>query len=388
MACGARKRYVWLATILAAASLAGSTAAAPFSSLVVFGDSLSDIGNIAQAPFINTPGPYYWNGRFSNGPVYAETLDTGLGLPALTRSTALGGTDYAYGGAQTTGTGFPDNLFVQDVDDQVNNYLSSKTPDATTLYVVFAGANDLLGGQTNMSVPVNSLQSSINKLITHNARKFLIFNLPPLGNTPRFNGSQLTLTQYNTRSQQYNAALSTMLNGLATNNPSATFYQFDVTALFNRTLANPQAFGLTNVTSSAAPGLSPGDTSYNTSLIVPNPNQYMFWDDLHPTQTVHAILAQRALDLFRLPGDFNQDNVVNGADYILWRKGQSPSHIPDDYNVWRAHDGQTAGSGSGAAGYAGTVPEPASILILLPAAFAAATASLVHRGSRCSRDSA
>ena len=103
-----------LALASAAASLAG-----PFTDLVIFGDSLSDVGNIAQAPFINTPGPYYWNGRFSNGPVYAESLAVGLGLPALKRSTSSGGGDYAYGGAKTTGTGFPDNLFVRDIDDQV-----------------------------------------------------------------------------------------------------------------------------------------------------------------------------------------------------------------------------------------------------------------------------
>src|SRR5215212_8441488 len=85
---------------------AASALAASFTDLVIFGDSLSDIGNIAQAPLINTPGPYYWNGRFSNGPVYAETLATGLGLPALNRSTASGGNDFAYGGAKTTGTAF------------------------------------------------------------------------------------------------------------------------------------------------------------------------------------------------------------------------------------------------------------------------------------------
>jgi thermolabile hemolysin len=365
-------RFLPMTVVLVFAAVWSSKAAAgPFSNLVVFGDSLSDVGNIAQAPFINTPGPYYWNGRFSNGPVYAETLTTGLGLPALTRSTASGGNDFAYGGAKTTGTSFPDNLFVQDIDDQVGNYLLSRTPNATTLYVVFAGANDLLGGQTNMSVPVNSLQNSMNSLVSAGARKFLVFNLPPLGNTPRYNGSQSTLTQYNSRSQQFNTALSTMLDGLATSNPSATFYRFDVTALLNRTLASPSSFGLANVTNSAAPGLSPGATSYDTSLIVPNPNQYLFWDDLHPTQTVHAILAQRALDLFRLPGDFNQDNVVSGADYILWRKGQSPSHIPDDYNVWRAHFGQMAGSGSGssviAPSHAG-VPEPTMLALIYSAA--------------------
>src|SRR6476469_4809363 len=95
-------------------AVANRADAEPFNNLVVFGDSLSDIGNIAAQPFINTPGPYYWNGRFSNGPVYAETLATGLGLPPLNRSTATGGTDYAYGGAKTTGTSFPTSLVVND----------------------------------------------------------------------------------------------------------------------------------------------------------------------------------------------------------------------------------------------------------------------------------
>jgi phospholipase/lecithinase/hemolysin len=338
--------------------------AGQFSSLVVFGDSLSDIGNIAQAPLISTPGPSYWNGRFSNGPVYAESLTTGLGLQTLVRSTSSGGNDFAYGGAKTTGTSFPDNLFVQDVDDQVGQYLSSRTANATTLYVVFAGANDLLQGQTNMTVPVNSLQTSMNRLVTAGARNFLVFNLPPLGNTPRFNGSPTTLTQYNSRSQQFNTTLATMLNGVHSANPAVSIYQFDTTNLFSRTLADPKAFGLTNVTSSAAPGLSPGDTTYNTSQIVSNPNEYMFWDDVHPTAAVHAILAQRALDLFRLPGDFNHDNIVDSADYVLWRAGGTPLHIADDYNVWRARLGQTAASGASTSASL-SVPEPTSITLVL-----------------------
>src|SRR5215210_5707714 len=100
----ARKRFLSLVAFLVSAAVSSNHAVGgPFSNLVVFGDSLSDIGNIAQAPFINTPGPYYWSGRFSNGPVYAETLATGLGLPALVNS-ASGGNDFAFGGAQTTGT--------------------------------------------------------------------------------------------------------------------------------------------------------------------------------------------------------------------------------------------------------------------------------------------
>jgi phospholipase/lecithinase/hemolysin len=359
-------RLLRLSVLLVVEAVFGCTAAAgPFNNLVVFGDSLSDIGNIAQAPFINTPGPYYWNGRFSNGPVYAESLATGLGLSTFVRSTASGGSDFAYGGAKTTGTSFPNNLFVQDVDDQVGQYLGSPAANASTLYTIFAGANDLLDGQTNMSTPVNSLQSSINRLITAGARNFLVFNLPPLGNTPRFNASQTTLTQYNTRSQQFNTALASMLDRLQVGNPTVSFYRYDVTALFNQALANPQLFNLTNTTNSAAPGLTPGATSYDTSKIVSNPNQYLFWDDLHPTAAVHLILAHRALDLFFPPGDYNRSVASDAADFVTWRKGLGTTYVPIDYNIWRAHFGQTtpgdAVLDATTIGFNASVPEPATL---------------------------
>jgi thermolabile hemolysin len=195
--------------------------AAPFSSLFVFGDSLSDVGNISQATFGTTPGQYYSNGRFSNGPVYAESLATGLGLPTLARSTT-GGNDFAYGGAQTTGTGGFEGLFIRDIDEQVTQFLSSRTANATSLFLIFAGANDLIGGQTNMTVPINSLANSINRLVTAGARQFLVFNLPPLGSTPRYNGNPTTRDQYNTRAQQFNSSLATMLGGVQAGNPAVT----------------------------------------------------------------------------------------------------------------------------------------------------------------------
>jgi len=362
---------LWLrasvAAILVTATSALTAIAGPFSSLVVFGDSLSDIGNISSATFGSTPGPYYSSGRFSNGPVYAESLATGLGLPALTRSTS-GGNDFAYGGAQTTGTGGLEGLFIRDLDEQVTQYLANRTPSATALYVVFVGANDLIGGQTNVNTPVNKLVSEVGRLITGGARQFLVFNLPPLGETPRFNGNSTTRSTYNTRSQQFNAALSTALDGLQAGNSSLTIRRLDVAGMFNAVLADPADFGLVNVTQSAAPGLDPGDSSYNTSQIVPNPNQYLFWDDLHPTAAVHAILAQRALDLFRLPGDFNRDNVVNGADYVLWRNGVGSTYIPYDYKVLRAHYGETASTGltAGVSDVDATnVPEPATIVLVV-----------------------
>ena len=66
-------------------------------------------------------------------------------------------------------------------------------------------------------------------------------------------------------------------------------------------------------------------------------------------------------------GDFNGDGKVDAADYVTWRKGLGTIYTQNDYNVWRAHFGQTAGSGAGATAN-GAVPEPATLVLLTFAA--------------------
>ena len=84
------------------------------------------------------------------------------------------------------------------------------------------------------------------------------------------------------------------------------------------------------------------------------------------------------LQAIGLPGDYNQNGIVDAADYVVWRKNQGTTNtLPNDfiggtigtaqYNQWRAHFGQTAGSGSGASANA-AVPEPATLVLLMLAA--------------------
>ncbi len=65
-----------------------------------------------------------------------------------------------------------------------------------------------------------------------------------------------------------------------------------------------------------------------------------------------------------IPGDFNLNGVVDSADYVVWREGLGTTYTQNDYNVWRTHFGQTAGSGSGVIANA-AVPEPAFIMMLM-----------------------
>jgi phospholipase/lecithinase/hemolysin len=383
--------------LLAITLFAVPAPAGPFSQLVVFGDSLADVGNIAAASFDLYPGRFYYNDRFSNGPVFVEALSVGLGLETTVPSTA-GGNNFAYGGAQTSGTGGIAGLAVRDIDEQVDQYLATRTVDPSALFLVFAGSNDLVSGQTNVNVPVNNLSADIGRLIAAGARNFLVPNLPLLGHTPRFNDNPATLELYNARTEQFNAALDAVINNFEAANSSLEFFQLDVAALFSGALADPAAFGLTNVTDAAAPGLEPGASSYNTGQMAANANEYIFWDDLHPTAAVHAHLAQRALALFVLPGDYNQDGTVDAADYVVWRDmlGQSGGAFPadgnsdgrvdvGDYDLWRAGFGHTATSGRTSSDISNRqVPEPASLLLICVAAFIGGQAigrncTLVHR---------
>jgi thermolabile hemolysin len=358
--------------LIFAGGVAATAAASPFSNLVIFGDSLSDVGNTSQTSFGIYPGPYYYQARFSNGPVYTEALATGLGLGAMTNS-AAGGNDFAYGGAQTSGTGGATGAFIEDVDEQVTDFLGSRTVDPRSLFEVFSGANDFINGQTNVNAPVGTITAQIGRLVAAGATQFFVPNLPLLGDTPQFNGSPATQTQYNMLTTQFNAALSAALDNLQANNAALTFFRLDVAGLFEDLQSNPAAYGLTNVTSPAAPGLSPGTLFYNRNKIATNANQYLFWDDLHPTTTVHSIFAQQALALLTLPGDYNHDGIVDAADYSVWRDEYGQAGVAltadgdgnkfvdvRDFNIWKADFGQTSTSGVGANAL-NPVPEPASI---------------------------
>ncbi|MFM9625753.1 SGNH/GDSL hydrolase family protein, partial [Streptomyces turgidiscabies] len=67
-----------------------------FASTFFFGDSLSDGGNVSLATSGATPGPQYYQGRFSNGLIWADHFAAHFGT-TLAPSLA-GGTDYAWGG--------------------------------------------------------------------------------------------------------------------------------------------------------------------------------------------------------------------------------------------------------------------------------------------------
>lgn len=257
-----------------------------FSSLVIFGDSLSDVGNVSDQTFGLAPGSPYYQGRYSNGPLWVEALASQQGLPAPKHSRDEG-SDWAYAGTKT-GSGST-NYFLffsfPNLGTQINSYLNGRTPSADQLFVVWGGGNDFIGGQTNVSIPVNNVVNHVTTLANAGARSFVVPNLPPLGQLPRFKGTgnEATMDQ---RSGSFNTQLAGSLTALETS-LNIQIYQLDVAGLFAGMLGNPSSYGFTNTTQPAL----------DDSTVSPNPDEYVFWDDIHPTRVSHALLGTAASDL-------------------------------------------------------------------------------------------
>ncbi|TWT97020.1 Secreted effector protein SseJ [Botrimarina colliarenosi] len=354
---------------IVALSLATVTAdAGPYTDLIVFGDSLSDVGNTAAATFGIQPGSNYYQGRFSNGPVYAEHLATGLGLGTLTRD-ALGGDDFAYGGAETNGPGGFEGLFLNSLVEQVDDYLDrleGMTPDPQTLFVVFIGANDFIrGGQTNVTIPANVVQTQLGRLINAGASQFLGINLPLLGLTPQYNTDPAVSQTFSNRSRSYNAALEGVYEGVESGNPGVTIHRLDVASLFSGFLEDAASLGFVNTTQAGR------DASGGSLDGAPG---YVFWDGVHPTRELHALLGEAAIRAVLPAGDYDRDGVLAAVDYDAWNEaygtafnafaGQTPSLAADgngdgrvdaaDYTLWRDLLATTLVA----------IPEPATMLFV------------------------
>ena len=286
-----------------------------YTSIVVFGDSLSDTGNVAHLTElkygVRIPGPLadYTDGRFTDGTntvpaahnyngVWVEQLAAMLpGRPAVTDSLD-GGTNYAYGYARTGAGTAPltfgsSNQFLVIVDNigqQITDYLATKPKITnTTLFVVWGGAIDLLNATSTKDVFNAALNQTgnVERLIEAGATRFLVLNLPPLGATPRLNGSPATSIPATQASIWFNSILGEGMGLLRDVNRSrhVEIHELNVFGLFKKVLASPSTYSLASVT----------DISQGNYTV--NPDTYLFWDDLHPTTRGHDILAVAAANL-------------------------------------------------------------------------------------------
>lgn len=274
-----------------------------FTGIAAFGDSLTDTGNLYYVTDLlygeagaYPPFPYY-DGRFSDGPVWIETFAPLLGVdadfdtpwladPTSADNFATGGANSGYDDIWGSGLGLLSQI------GAFGYYGGSFASD--DLAVIWAGANDyLFGGATNPYEVVGNISTGIVALNGLGAQHLLVMNMPSLGNTPLLNGTGYS-DPLNQLSAAHNQILEGSVDGLRVGLGAEIIY-VDVETALNEILANGARFGFTNTTGSCldADKNWTGLCSFNDDFSV-NADGFVFFDAIHPSAQTHELLAEFA----------------------------------------------------------------------------------------------
>jgi phospholipase/lecithinase/hemolysin len=300
--------------------------------LVTFGASLSDTGNAfiwlsrpenqSCGTPLNVPpydaiedlvpgGPYAKGGHhFSNGATWVEGLARYLALAGDARPAFHPGrgkaSNYAVGGARAVAD-YPCRF---NLPDQVGAYVADfPHTSPNTLIAIEIGGNDvrdaligaaLFGQDPAVSIAnaLGSLTDSITQLYLHGARSFVVLNVPDVGKTPAVRILDQTYPGIaafaGALSQAYNGGLALAVPGLGAGLPGIDVRILDIYSTLNGVVAQPAAYGFVNVTDAC---ITPNQPPFNCA----KPATYAFWDGIHPTQALHALVAQEAIAVVTAP---------------------------------------------------------------------------------------
>ena len=310
-----------VATLALACSQAFA-APSPYSSMIVFGDSLADAG---QFPDLSggTAGMRFTN-RDENGnfaPVSPMILGGRLGVSPddLNPSTSLGirpdGNNWAVGGYTTqqildsiTQTSQlvvpPGTNGAGAVLRERPGYLANGLrADPNALYYLTGGGNDFLQGLVNSPADAaaagSRLAASAQALQQGGARYIMVWLLPDLGQTPNFSGTpqQNPLSQL---SAVFNQALVGQLGQI-----DAEIIPLNIPVLLSEAVANPTQFGLAsgqNLIGTCYSGDSCVENPvYGINGSNPDPTKLLFDDSVHPTIAGQQLIADYGYSILSAP---------------------------------------------------------------------------------------
>lgn len=273
--------------------------------MVVFGDSLSDTGNFSLASGGTfPPSPLYFQGRFSNGPIWTDRFAPSIGMPSPVASLA-GGKNFAFNGSRALG---PSPYGTPDLPTQVGMHLLQQNGalNPKDVFVLWIGSNDIyFGAATGEPYAVEnalwSIDQSIRSLHQAGARKFLVLNLPPLGDTPYFEGTGEIADQLDWAAFQFDIGLFFALWFAESELTNVEIAHVDVFTLFQTVERNPRRFQINNTEIACTifdpnSGLSIGFAPRPGT----DPARSLFWDGVHPTSRAHEVIALRAMQIARM----------------------------------------------------------------------------------------
>lgn len=303
----------YLGKLVAAAILTGFAASASaynFSGLYIFGDSLSDSGNIALALGSDSsqvitgndyiPNRPYASGQFTDGDVWARTFASAIGLAPFAEPALAGGGNFAFGAARTSTDGpkLPPSLLAQ---GELFLQSTGGVAPHDALYVLESGGNDardalamILSGanaetviETAATLYAQSIGVLVDRMQAAGAERIVIWNVPNIGLSPAIanQGSQASLI-----GERVALAMNDALSDRISTEKGISI--FDDFGLVTSVVMDPAGAGLINATDACG------------AVLACDPSTYLFWDGLHPTSAGHALLAQQMIQAIPEPATY------------------------------------------------------------------------------------
>lgn len=299
----------------------GTSHAAPFDNMYIFGDSLSDTGN---TKLCTDKGSL--NGRFCNGKLWNDWLSQRLKLPlpVTSKNNAEGipnSTNFSCSTATTTPSITNNIPGVSDIQEQIigkknlNGDLildnafdrEGRNFNAKDIVFVWAGANNLFyTEQTGIIAAEDGMKVVLDLLGQRDIKKLVLLNLPNIGVTPRYSdGSnpegQKEAAQF---SSTFNEELERQMDLFRAKYPQTQTATVDIYSIFNNLLKNYKNEGFTY-----------GNDTYWTKDIAQDPDNFIFFDDIHPTEAGHQHIAEKIFEQLVISPT---ERLWNGQLNTLW----------------------------------------------------------------------
>ena len=284
---------------------AGSVGDGRIHTLVSLGDSLSDTDATSNMLWHILPNRSTWfAGHFTNGWVWSEYAANDLGVTAYNEAWGAAGASSQSilrvfpGASWIAGKGvgfyFPSPAQQTALYDKRVTQLFPRAADET-LYTVLIGGNDFANYNEPVSTVLQGVDTALQRLIDdEGAVNIVVLNLPDITAAPVFLGArQAEREVVKARLDDYDARLPGLLDAVRSAFPQIDLTLFDTRAVFDAILRNPSAWGFVNAVQSCLRDPSPSYSVTEPMRAGCDGYNYVFWDSLHPSTAVHAIIGSR-----------------------------------------------------------------------------------------------
>lgn len=314
------------------------------------------VAKVKRVPVL--PGAPYWQNRFTNGRVWSEYLAPMMGID---REDVAFFDNQAFAGSWTVTYDYQLtvwNLIRHPINTLKFLVVGKLIPpslglvtqtfmlehpvvDANATYFILSGGNDYLNMllfEDNYNPAVmrsyvdnvlSALKTAMRRMISHGARKIVVIGLPNIGQSPKF-ANTMDNEVLKKAIDWHNAGVQVRMADLKKANPQVSFEYVDLQPIFEDILTRPGYYGF-SVTDkpcidvkldyfdrfAASPfannyvlryaqvlqykdrSFAAHETNYH---VCDKPDEYVFWDEIHPATKAHRIFANALCQQLKTKG--------------------------------------------------------------------------------------